>query len=80
MDIAPQDERMVGAHLESCESCAKFHHQLQQVIMAAEEVPLPDEMSPSPPEALARNIMEGLPQPKSSPFAFISKLFAKKEK
>ncbi len=57
MDIAPQDERMVGAHLESCESCAKFHHQLQQVIMAAEEVPLPDEMSPSPPEALARNIM-----------------------
>ncbi|MBS1956810.1 MAG: roadblock/LC7 domain-containing protein [Cyanobacteria bacterium SZAS-4] len=80
MDIAPQDERMVGAHLESCESCAKFHHQLQQVIMAAEEVPLPDEMSPSPPEALARNIMEGLPQPKSSPFSFITKLFAKKEK
>lgn len=80
MDIAPQDERMVGAHLESCESCAKFHHQLQQVIMAAEEVPLPDEMSPSPPEALARNIMEGLPQPKVSPFDFITKLFAKKEK
>ncbi len=80
MDIAPQDERMVGAHLESCESCAKFHHQLQQVIMAAEEVPLPDEMSPSPPEALARNIMEGLPQPKTSPFDFILKLFAKKEK
>jgi predicted regulator of Ras-like GTPase activity (Roadblock/LC7/MglB family) len=80
MDIAPQDERMVGAHLESCESCAKFHHQLQQVIMAAEEVPLPDEMAPNPPEALARNIMEGLPQPKGNPFEFFSKLFAKKEK
>lgn len=48
--------------------------------MAAEEVPLPDEMSPNPPEALARNIMEGLPQPKASPFDFITKLFAKKEK
>ncbi len=80
MDVAPQEERMVSAHLESCESCAKFHHQLQQVIMAAEEVPLPDEMAPNPPEALARNIIEGLPQPKASPFDFIIKLFAKKEK
>jgi predicted regulator of Ras-like GTPase activity (Roadblock/LC7/MglB family) len=80
MDVAPQEERMVSAHLESCESCAKFHHQLQQVIMAAEEVPLPDEMAPNPPEALARNIMEGLPQPKASPFEFIFKMFAKKAK
>lgn len=48
--------------------------------MAAEEVPLPEEMQPNPPEALARQIMEGLPQPKGSPFDFITKLFAKKEK
>jgi predicted regulator of Ras-like GTPase activity (Roadblock/LC7/MglB family) len=80
MDVAPQEERMVSAHLESCESCAKFHHQLQQVIMAAEEVPLPEEMAPNPPEVLARNIMEGLPQPKAGPFDFIINMFAKKPK
>lgn len=80
MDVAPQEERSVGNHMESCESCAKFHHQLQQVIMASEEVPLPDDMAPPKLESLARTIMENLPQPKQSPFAFFAKLFGGGEK
>ncbi len=65
------------AHLESCEPCAKFHHQLQQVILAAEEVPLPDEMLPQKEEQLARLIMQQLPAPKSSPLAFLTNFFGK---
>ncbi|HEY9784585.1 MAG TPA: hypothetical protein V6D17_04220, partial [Candidatus Obscuribacterales bacterium] len=75
MDLPAQDERMLSAHLETCESCAKFHHQIQQVLMASEDVPLPDELQAPQPEALARAIMEHLPQPKPSPFAFLTKLF-----
>ena len=69
VDLTPQDERMLMSHLDQCESCAKFQHQLQQVIMAAEEVPLPDEYLPPNPEALARTIMSELPAQKSSFFA-----------
>lgn len=75
IDLSPQDEREVVRHMEQCESCAKFHHQLQQVIMAAEEVQLPEEMQPPHPEALARTIMEQVPQGKPSPFAFLTKIF-----
>jgi predicted regulator of Ras-like GTPase activity (Roadblock/LC7/MglB family) len=77
MDLAPQEERIVLGHLESCESCAKFHHQLQQVILAAEEVPLPDEMLPGKEEQLARMIMQQLPAAKASPFAFLDAIFTK---
>jgi predicted regulator of Ras-like GTPase activity (Roadblock/LC7/MglB family) len=79
LDLAPQEERIVLAHLESCESCAKFYHQLQQVILAAEEASLPDEILPANEEQLARMIMSQLPATKASPFAFFTKLFQKKE-
>jgi predicted regulator of Ras-like GTPase activity (Roadblock/LC7/MglB family) len=79
LDLAPQEERIVLAHLESCESCAKFYHQLQQVILAAEEASLPDEILPANAEQLARMIMSQLPATKASPFAFITNLFQKKE-
>ena len=77
MDLAPQEERVVVAHLESCESCHKFHHQLQQVILAAEEVPLPDEMLPQKEGELARLIQQQLPQAKTSPFAFLEDFLGK---
>lgn len=75
MELPAQDERMLSAHLETCESCAKFHHQIQQVLMASDDVQLPDEMLPPQPESLARAIMEHLPQPKASPFAFLLNMF-----
>jgi len=79
LDLAPQEERIVLAHLESCESCAKFYHQLQQVILAAEETSLPDEILPANEEQLALMIMSQLPATKASPFAFFTNLFRKKE-
>ena len=75
MDLPAQDERMLSAHLETCESCAKFHHQIQQVLLAADDVQLPDDLTPPQPEALARAIMEDLPEQKPSPFALFSNLF-----
>lgn len=80
MDLPAQDERMLSAHLETCESCAKFHHQIQQVLLAADDVQLPDDLTPPQPEALARAIMEDLPEQKPSPFALFSNLFKGKEK
>lgn len=80
MDLQAQDERMLSAHLETCESCAKFHHQIQQVLLAADDVQLPDDLTPPQPEALARAIMEDLPEQKASPFAMFGNMFKGKEK
>lgn len=80
MDLQAQDERMLSAHLETCESCAKFHHQIQQVLLAADDVQLPDDLTPPQPEALARAIMEDLPEPKASPFAVFGNIFKGKDK
>ncbi|MBA3992086.1 MAG: hypothetical protein C0469_01070 [Cyanobacteria bacterium DS2.3.42] len=80
MDLPAQDERMLSAHLETCESCAKFHHQIQQVLLAADDVQLPDDLTPPQPEALARAIMEDLPEQKASPFALFSNMFKGKDK
>lgn len=71
---------MLSAHLETCESCAKFHHQIQQVLLAADDVQLPDDLTPPQPEALARAIMEDLPEQKASPFAIFGGMFKGKEK
>lgn len=71
---------MLSAHLETCESCAKFHHQIQQVLLAADDVQLPDDLTPPQPEALARAIMEDLPEQKASPFAVFGNLFKGKDK
>src|ERR1700678_1177033 len=75
MELSPQDERILLAHLESCESCAKFHHQLQQIVLAIEEIPLPDEMAPLKLEALARDIMQQLPPPQPSIISFVNNIF-----
>jgi len=71
---------MLSAHLETCESCAKFHHQIQQVLLAADDVQLPDDLTPPQPEALARAIMEDLPEQKASPFAMFGNMFKGKDK
>ena len=65
-DLTTQDHRALINHLEGCESCAKFDHQLDQMIQAAQDTPAPDEVRAQNPEALARLIMEQLPQKKSS--------------
>ena len=65
-EISPQDDRALLMHLETCDSCQKFHHQVQQVILAAEELPIQDDLLPVKLESLARRIMEQLPQPKQN--------------
>ncbi|PWU02650.1 MAG: hypothetical protein C5B53_01400, partial [Candidatus Melainabacteria bacterium] len=81
-EISPQDDRALLMHLETCESCQKFHHQVQQVILAAEELPIQDDLLPIKLESLARRIMEQLPQPKQNLLdtvrGFLQNLGAKK--
>src|ERR1700679_3348263 len=68
VEIAPQDDHSLLIHLESCDSCQKFHHQVQQVILASEELPIPEELLPQKLETLARSVIEQLPQPKLGGF------------
>lgn len=75
-ELNKQEHRALIEHLESSESGAKFHHQLDQMIQAAQDTPLPDELRPQNPEALARMIMEQLPQKKGSVFGFLGNLFS----
>src|SRR5208283_3345662 len=74
-DLTTQDHRALINHLEGCESCAKFDHQLDQMIQAAQDTPAPDEVRPQNPEALARLIMEQLPNKKGSILDIIMGLF-----
>ena len=74
-DLTTQDHRALINHLEGCESCAKFDHQLDQMIQAAQDTPAPDEVRPQNPEALARLIMEQLPQKKGSLTSMIMGIF-----
>ncbi|MBU6451464.1 MAG: roadblock/LC7 domain-containing protein [Cyanobacteria bacterium REEB67] len=75
-DLETQDHRALINHLEGCESCAKFDHQLDQMIQAAQDTPAPDEVRPQNPEALARQIMEQLPQKKGSLVNMILGMFS----
>lgn len=73
-ELSKQEHRALINHLETSSSGQKFHHQLDQMIQAAQDTPLPDELRPQNPESLARQIMEQLPQKKSSIFGFLSGL------
>lgn len=77
VEISPQDDHALLIHLETCESCQKFHHQVQQVILASEELPIPEELLPPKLEALARTVMEQLPQPKQGPMAKVMEVLEK---
>ncbi|MBX9939614.1 MAG: roadblock/LC7 domain-containing protein [Candidatus Obscuribacterales bacterium] len=74
-ELSKQENRALLDHLDSSESGQKFHHQLDQMIQAAQDMPLPDELKPQNPEALARMIMEQLPQKKGNIFGFLTGLF-----
>ena len=74
-EISPQDDRALLIHLETCESCQKFHHQVQQVILAAEELPIQEDLLPIKLESLARKIFEQLPEPKTSLLDTLVKFF-----
>jgi Putative zinc-finger len=73
--LSVQDERMVLAHVEQCDSCARFQHQLDQVIQSAPEVPLPDECLPATLESLAKRIINELPQKKAGLRGIIDAIF-----
>lgn len=75
MELPPQEEQLLAAHLESCQSCGRFQHQVDQVIQAAGELPIPDEAVPTNLESLARMIMQQLPQPKGSFLSMFAGLF-----
>ncbi len=74
-ELSKQEHRAFVNHLETSDSGQKFHHQLDQMIQAAQDTPLPDDLRPQNPEALARMIMEQLPQKKGSIFAMFTNLF-----
>ncbi len=63
VEISPQDDHALLIHLETCDSCRLFHHQVQQVILASEDLPLPEELLPQKPEALSQRIVTELPEP-----------------
>lgn len=74
-ELTKQEHRSFVNHLETSDSGQKFHHQLDQMIQAAQDTPLPDDLRPQNPEALARMIMEQLPQKKGSIFGMFTSLF-----
>ncbi len=75
LELSRQDEQMLMAHLDSCQSCARFEHQLGQVIQAAGELAIPDEALPTNLESLARLIMQQLPQAKGNILSAFGKIF-----
>ncbi len=75
MELSPQDDQLLAAHLDSCQSCSRFQHQIDQVVQAAAELPIPEEAAPTNLESLARMIMQQLPQPKSNILSVFGGLF-----
>ncbi len=65
-EISPQDDRALLAHIETCESCQKFHHQVQQIILATEELNIPEELQPAGLDELASKIKAELPVSKQN--------------
>lgn len=74
-ELTKQEHRSLVNHLETSESGQKFHHQLEQMIQASQDSPLPDELHPQNPEALAKRIIEQMPQKKTSFLSMFAALF-----
>lgn len=79
-DLEPEEEQALDDYIDDSESCAKFEHQLDQMIQGAEELSLPEDFSPPNPEALAKQIQQQLPQQKAGFFSAISNLFGGSKK
>lgn len=75
-DLDADEVESVDDHIDQCESCQKFEHQLDQMIQGAEEMPLPEELTPPNPEALAKMVQDKLPQQKSSVFSMFTEMFS----
>jgi len=74
-DLSRQQSSSLDSHLEACESCARFDHQMVQMIEGAEEAPLPDEYMPPNPESLTKQVQQQLPQQKGNIFGAITSMF-----
>ncbi len=74
-DLSRQQSSSLDSHLEACESCARFDHQMVQMIEGAEEAPLPDEYMPPNPESLTKQVQQQLPQQKTNIFGAITSMF-----
>src|SRR5437870_7236268 len=74
-ELSPQDEQMLFDHLDSCQSCSRFQHQIDQVIQASLEMPITEEAMPTNLESLARIVMQQLPQQKGSVLGIFGNLF-----
>ncbi|MFZ8469311.1 hypothetical protein ACO1MP_14215, partial [Staphylococcus aureus] len=71
---------MVVQHVESCDSCGRFSHQIEQVCQAALEVPLPEECCPASLEALAGKIMQTMPTEKQGFLSTIKNMISAPKK
>ncbi len=71
-DLTKQDENSLLKHLDTCDSCGKFNHQIQQVIASTNDLNLPKSILPTSPEVICKKIIEELPKPKNSIVDLIS--------
>src|SRR5580700_22666 len=72
VELSSLDDRALLIHLETCESCQRFYHQVQQVIIAAEEMSLPEDLLPQQPELLSNKIFQNIPHYESGILALVS--------
>ena len=79
-DLTKQDENALLKHLDSCDSCGKFNHQIQQVIIGTNDLNLPKSILPQSPEAICKKIIQDLPKPKSNLVILIESIIAKFKK
>ena len=71
-ELTKQDENSLLKHIDNCDTCSKYNHQIQQVVLSTQDFSLPKSLQPSNPEALAKNIIDNLPKLKTS-FLFVSR-------
>ncbi len=76
VELSPPDDRALLIHLETCESCQKFYHQVQQVIIAAEEMNLPEDLLLPQSELLGNKIIQNIPHYESGILAVFSQLLS----
>ena len=76
VELTSSDDRALLIHLETCESCQKFYHQVQQVIIAAEEMSLADDLLPPQPDSLSSKIFLNIPHQESGILAAVSEFFS----
>src|ERR1700722_4856145 len=77
VELSSSDDRALLIHLETCESCQKFYHQVQQVIVAAEEMTLPDDLLPKRSEVLSNSIFQTIPHYQTGFLAVLSKFLSR---